>query len=242
MLNDALNCPGKLLEVYSYFHNYSLSNQLLANLQLPKAEPINTFKGWQKLGRNVKKGEKAIELMMPKVVSKEDEKTGEKETFIAGFFTKRAWFGLSQTEGEDYAEAAQIPNWDKDKALAELGIEISAFEHTNGNVQGYAKGSRVAVSPIAALPHKTLFHELAHVVLGHTKEALMSDDEKTEKNIKEVEAESVAYILCSLLNLPGVEYCRGYIQNWLNGGVLPEKSSAKIFGAANKILNAGKAA
>jgi len=39
--------------------------------------------------------------------------------------------------------------------------------------------------------------------------------------------------------MPGAEYCRGYIQNWLQGGVVPERSARRIFAAADKILKAG---
>lgn len=66
----------------------------------------------------------------------------------------------------------------------------------NGNTQGYpAPGKQIAINPVDALPHKTMFHELAHVVLGHTEEGQMSDDEQTPRNLREVEAESVA-LLC----------------------------------------------
>jgi antirestriction protein ArdC len=92
---------------------------------------------------------------------------------------------------------------------------------------------------VAVLPHKTRFHELAHVVLGHTEEHAMHDDETTPRDIKEVEAESVAYILCSVLGLPGLVESRGYIQNWLFGGEISDKSAQRIFGAADKILKAG---
>ena len=58
-------------------------------------------------------------------------------------------------------------------------------------------GRAVAVSPVAALPHKTLFHELAHVVLGHTAEGTLEDDERTPRSLREVEAESVALLCCA---------------------------------------------
>jgi hypothetical protein len=47
-------------------------------------------------------------------------------------------------------------------------------------------------------------------------------------------------LLCGSLELPGSEFCRGYIQNWLQGDVIPEKSAMKIFGAADRILKAGQ--
>jgi hypothetical protein len=81
----------------------------------------------------------------------------------------------------------------------------------DGNCQGYASGQTFALNPVAALPHKTRLHEMAHIVLGHTQEFTMTDSERTPKDIKEVEAESVAYILCSILCLPGLEESRGYI-------------------------------
>jgi Zn-dependent peptidase ImmA (M78 family) len=93
---------------------------------------------------------------------------------------------------------------------------------------------------LAVLPHKTRFHELAHVVLGHTKEVTLTDSERTPKDIREVEAESVAYILCSILELPGLEESRGYIQHWLRTETIAEKSAQRIFSAANKILKAGQ--
>jgi hypothetical protein len=68
----------------------------------------------------------------------------------------------------------------------------------------------------------------------------MSDTEYTPKNLREAEAESVALICCESLGLPGVEFCRGYIQNWLDSDVIPEKSAQKIFHAADQVLKAGR--
>lgn len=96
----------------------------------------------------------------------------------------------------------------------------------------------VAVSPVAAMPHKTLFHELAHVVLGHTSEGSLNDgSEQTPRSLREVEAESVALLCCESLGLPGAEFSRGYIQSW--GSEIPERSAQKIFHAADLILKAG---
>jgi hypothetical protein len=82
---------------------------------------------------------------------------------------------------------------------------------------------------------------MAHVVLGHTKEGLVTDSEMTPRDIREVEAEGVAYILCNLLGLPGLAESRGYIQNWMSDADISDKSAQRIFSAANKIMEAGKA-
>ena len=55
-----------------------------------------------------------------------------------------------------------------------LSIEQLTFTETNGNVQGYARKRQVAINPVAQLPIKTLFHEAAHVMLGHTAETDVS--------------------------------------------------------------------
>ena len=244
LLSDAVNQPGIISKCYSTFYGYSLGNQLLAYSQCVSREiplgPIATFKKWKDLGRSVSKGQKAIALVMPVTVSKKDE-AGEKTGEVFSLFTlKNNWFVLSQTEGEDYANEVAIPTWDKAKALEALDINEVAFEHTDGNCQGYAVSNKIAVNPVAVLPHKTRFHEIAHVVLGHTKEGQLSDSEATPRDVREVEAEGVAYILCSLLGLEGLHESRGYIQNWLAGAEITDKTAQRIFSAANKILEAGQ--
>ena len=201
--------------------------------------PLATYKRWSELGRQVKKGEKAIALVMTVTINKKDaagEKTGD---MFSMFVLRNNWFTLDQTEGADFVSESVNPAWDKIKALEALGITEIRFDSPDGNSQGYAQGKNIAINPVAALPHKTRFHELAHVVLGHTVEQAMQDNDMTPRDIREVEAESVAYILCSVLDLPGLIESRGYIQNWLSGGEISDKSAQRIFGASDKILKAG---
>jgi len=108
-------------------------------------------------------------------------------------------------------------------------------------VQGYARERTIAVSPVAELPHKTRFHELAHVVLGHTSEGSLNDDERTPRTLREVEAEAVALVCLEALGLSGGEYCRGYIQHWHRSSEpIQERSAQRIFKAADQILRAGR--
>jgi hypothetical protein len=244
LLEQAVSQPGLILKAYSAFHGYSLGNQFAAMVQCQirgiEPGPINTYPGWQKLNRQVKKGEKAIWLCMPLTRKIKDKESQEDQIVISTFVWKPNWFVLSQTQGEP-VEMPEIPTWSKEKALTALGIQEIAFTDTNGNVQGYARKREIAISPLAEIPHKTLFHELAHVELAHTVEFDFEDSEITPRNLREAEAEAVAMLLCESLELPGSEYARGYIQNWLSGDSIPEKSAMKIFGAADRILKAGQA-
>lgn len=245
LLKEAVNTPGLILQAYSAFHTYSTGNQLFALSQCHQRGlqpgPIATYPGWQKLGRQVRKGEKALTLLMPVTIKdKRPETVGtddEGKTHTA-FVYKPHWFLLSQTEGEPIEPPAN-PAWDRAQALATLDIAEVPFARLDGNCLGYAEAGRIAISPLNPLPHKTTFHELAHVLLGHVTQGQISESERPPKNLREAEAESVALLCCESLGLPGAEYCRGYIQNWLAGDIIPEKSAQKIFHAADQILRAG---
>jgi hypothetical protein len=180
---------------------------------------------------------------MPVTVKRKDvDETGEeKEASFTTFVYKARWFVLAQTDGEAM-ELPTMPTWDADKALAGLNIQRIAFTETDGNCQGYAKQRSIAINPVAQLPHKTFFHELAHVALAHTTEVDFNDTDRTPKNLREVEAEAVALLCCEALDLEGAEFCRGYIQEWIGRGsesAIPEKSAQKILKAADQILKAG---
>jgi hypothetical protein len=41
------------------------------------------------------------------------------------------------------------------------------------------------------------------------------------------------------LELPGIEYSRGYIQSWAEGQPISDKSAQRIFAAADRLLRAG---
>lgn len=260
LLRDAVSTPGKLLEAYTAFHNFSIGNSLLALFQCYDRGitpgPLNTYKGWQQLGRQVKKGEKAIVLCMPLAYKKRlrqeiqhPEESGtnqpaQSEKDVCNDITRYRfalrpyWFVLAQTDGET-AFAPSIPGFDLATALRDLHIQQVDFESTNGNAQGYAFERCIAINRLAQLPHKTTFHELGHIVLGHTEEGKVVDSDLTPRNIREVEAESVALICCEALQLDGAEYARGYIQNWISGDGITDRSAQKIFSAASVILKAG---
>jgi hypothetical protein len=129
--------------------------------------PLNTYRGWLERKRQVRKGEKGLTLcmLMPfkRAVQTDSVEDEARETQIRYAFRFRAyWFVLVQTEGED-AYVPQIPGFDIDTALRTLDITRTPFDEMNGNIQGFANGHEIAVSPVAALPHKTTFHEIAHL-------------------------------------------------------------------------------
>ena len=175
LLRSAVAEPGTLSNAYQQFHSYSLGNQLLAMFQCHqrglKAGPMATYPRWNELGRHVRKGEKALTLCMPITVKRRDDADADTDgadsegaTFTRFVYRSR-WFVLSQTEGAELPEPS-ISEWDAARALATLDIDEVPFESTDGNTMGYARERSIALNPLNPLPHKTRFHELAHVLVG----------------------------------------------------------------------------
>jgi hypothetical protein len=191
----------------------------------------------------VRKGEKALTLCQPVTIKKHgDESTSDEAEFLVRFVYRNQWFVLAQTEGAAI-EPEPVPLWDVARALGVLAITEEAFDCLDGNVMGYARARTIAVSPVNPHPHKTRFHELAHVVLGHTAEAEQRDEETVSRNLAEVEAECVALLCLEVLGLPGAEFCRGYIQKWWGSAEpIPERSAQRILRVADTIIRAGQEA
>jgi hypothetical protein len=246
LLKRAVSEPGTISAAYSAFHHFSIGNQLAALFQCSLRKipvgPIATLKDWNSKGRYVKRGEKAIWLCMPITGKKavKDETTGEETTDHYTFFVwKPRWFVLAQTEGQEYKPDVAINAWNRAKALEALNIEERPFEMIDGNCQGYSQGRTIAINPVAANPLKTTIHEMAHILCGHTTEGRVTDSELTPRHLCEAEAESVAFLVGNIIGLDNLSDCRGYIQGWLQGDSIPEKSAQKIFRVADQILKAG---
>ena len=244
LLDRAMNEPGQLHAAYSMFHGYSLGNQLTAMAQCAAREirigPIASFRRWKELGRHVSKGQKAIALCMPVTCKRKSESEDEPDATFTRFVYRNNWFVLAQTEGEPYTPPA-LPGWDRARAMTALEVTETPFTVTDGNCQGFARARSIAVSPIAAMPEKTMFHELAHVVFRHTAEGELSDNDRTPRSIREVQAEAVAMLCCAALSLPGFEFSAGYINHWRShGGEITEKHAQQIFKTADTILRAGR--
>lgn len=161
--------------------------------------------------------EKAITLCMPLAYKKrvrqenqdteagtdqaaQDKKEECDEITRYRFALRPYWFVLAQTDGET-TFTPSIPGFDLATALRELRIQQVDFTSTDGNAQGYAFERSIAINPLAQLPCKTTFHELGHIVLGHTEEGRLVDSDLTPRNIREVEAESVALICCEVYDV-----------------------------------------
>lgn len=246
LLEDALTTPGNLYDTYSRFHSYSLANMMLFRQQ-GYDEPMASMKAWNQLKRRVKLGAHAGMVIVPKLIKEppvEGETQEEKKERIArlvGFKPVNGVFGYSQTTGEDIPPRP-TPGWDLITALGKLGISERPFDQPDGNMQGCSIGLEFAINPMAVNRTKTVFHELGHILLGHTLGHGL-DGEHYHRGIQEFQAESVAYLAMNELGLLDEDTAtrsRGYIQHWLGEERPPDKAIQQVFTAADRILRSGR--
>jgi hypothetical protein len=244
LLAEAVGQPGTISQCYSLFWNYSMGNMLAALHQCLmrgiQPGPINTFLGWKQLDRQVRKGERAMWLCMPITWRRQPNDRDDQDDQTADIYTRFTWrprwFVLGQTDGAEYTPP-ELPGWDRERALAALGITEEPFSHMNGNAQGYSRPGRVlAINPLAEHPARTLLHEVAHILLGH-----LDTSRDLPAAVMEVEAEATAYLVGEALGLVGADDSRGYVQHYLaKGAHIEETTARRIYKTADAILHAGR--
>lgn len=244
------------LDVMGKFYNYSVNNCILIVAQKPEATHVASFKKWHTdFNRYVKKGEKAIKILAPieckraKQTVKEDG-TIEEETVKFISYKAVPVFDLSQTEGEELPEllhklSGNLEDYEGTlKTIEGLSPVPISFEENTGRANGYYTHTENRIVINSSLSQeqtiKTLVHEISHSIL-HSKEG---EEKDADKRTKEVQAESIAYIVCSYMGLDTSDYSFGYIASWSNGKDLKElgESMEVIKKTAGKLIDGLKSA
>lgn len=231
------------LATMARFHRYSYCNNLLIFFQKPEAQRVAGFATWKKMGRWVKPGEKGIAILAPslrKVRSNDDESDDNAiiHEVVASFITVYV-FDVAQTDGEPLP-AFQHVTGDVGCHLARLkdmvldkGIGL-AYTADLGGALGISHGKAITIlsglEPAQEL--QTLAHELAH-------ELLHRGDRRSEttRNMRELEAEAVAYVVTCACGLDNVYASWDYIRLYEGNVKLLSESLQHIHGAATEILD-----
>ena len=242
------------LQVMSKFHSYSYNNILLIAMQCPGATMVAGYESWQRLfKRHVSKGEKAIKILAPcpykKVIMQDvtdpithqpirdaqGEVIKEKVQITIPAFRPVGVFDVSQTEGEPLPEMATVQELigevDGFDTLQEIVENMAPCPIYHRDIEGSAKGyfspkeNEIVIKNGLAQQQeiKTMIHEIVHSLL-HNSEKMK--DKKISRNDMEVQAESVAYTVCSALGIDTSEYSFGYIAGWSQGKDIKELKSA----------------
>lgn len=206
------------LDLQASLHQYSFGNVLLIVAQCPGATRVAGFAAWKAMGRSVRKGEKAIRILAPMLVKRLGEADTVDEAVIRGFRYVPV-FDISQTEGEPIPQPCSRLQWEVpgecftrlvDVAVA-LGYSVEEADlspGTNGDCTFSRRLIRVERRNASAQRVKTLAHEIAHALLHEAVD---------DRRLAELEAESVAYVVCRHLGLDAGCYSFGYVATWAGG-------------------------
>lgn len=231
----------RFLDLQARFHRYSWGNCLLIAMAKPDATFVAGFSQWKRLGRRVKRGEHAIRIMAPCPIRFENPKTGEEENRL--FFKTACVFDVSQTEGTSLPDF-QVPDVEANgdmllRALAGVasrrGIEVEYGALDNGHY-GVSMGGRVKIATgyPTGQQAKTLAHELAHESLHRSADGVV--DRAITREARELEAESVAYVVCRHFGLDVQLRASRYIALWGGDAKKLAASFGRISGAARVLI------
>jgi hypothetical protein len=213
------------LEVQSRFPRYSPTNVLLILVQRPDASRVAGYRAWQSLGHQVLAKESALRVFAPMKYRRSDAPEGELGQEIRGFKLVPV-FDVSQTEGPELPDiVSKLHGHAPEGVFAkltdfanEIGFRVerpwSLQSGANGDTDHSAGLIRVAANNDEAQQVKTLAHETGHALL-HGPEVTSTRD--LARGLKELEAESVAYVICQALGMESGDYSFGYVVGWSGG-------------------------
>lgn len=243
----------EFLKTMAKFHNYSFNNTMLIAMQRPDATLVTSYKNWQSMGRQVMKGEKGITIIAPAPYKKMKEKEvldenqrpimgtdgkpkTEKVEVTVPHFKAITVFDIAQTSGEPIQTlapellTAAVQDFDSFmQAIQKISPVPIRFDEIDGNANGYYHNADKEIVIKKGLSEsqtlKTAIHETAHAKL-HDREIMESLGVEKDRLTKEVEAESVAYCVCSSFGLDTSDYSFPYIAGWSSSREMKEMKAS----------------
>ncbi|WP_024343927.1 PBECR4 domain-containing protein [Streptococcus equinus] len=228
------------LEGMSHFNNYSARNIRLIKAQLPKASMVASFNEWKKRNGHVNKGEKALYVQAPITVIKKDvdgnpiinSETGEKETLT--FFKPVPVFDISQVSpvkgkklnlpkmGEVIPSQITKEYYQnvyrslRDISQKENGIPIRFRELDKSDGSYSRKTNEITIKKGMTYEQtlSTLIHEMAHSELHNKKSLTERFEGKLTRSSKELQAESIAYVVSNHLGFDTSNDSFAYLASW----------------------------
>lgn len=220
------------LRAQARFHRYSFGNVLLIELQRPGCTRVAGYRTWQKLGRQVRRGERGLAILAPilrRARRGDAEEAGDATTDevspaarVATFTVAWVW-DVEQTEGEPLPEVCTRLAGEDPGGVFERLVAVAAargYRVEDADLPGETNGecsprlrlirARRGLSP--AQRANTLADELVHAILHADGYAA------TPRPVAELEAESVAFVVRSRLGIDSDGYSFGYVAAWSGGG------------------------
>ena len=240
----------RFLETSRRFRSYSINNTLLIFAQRPDATRVAGYRAWRALGRQVRRGEQGIAILAPCTYRRTDaeEEADAPSRVLRGFKVVHV-FDISQTDGEPLPElpVTLLGGDEPDGLTHRLAALIRAEGYTftlgplpaghsgaNGLTDYVARTVVVRDDLQPAQQAKTTAHELAHVLLHDPAAGVRAD-----RSVVEIEAESVAYLVCGENGLSSDAYSFGYVAVWAGGAAATVRDAAtRVTNCAARVIDA----
>ena len=210
---------------------WSLLNRTL--MFLSGTQDGRGFKQWQQVDRFVKKGSKAIYILVPFIKKVEDG--GDEKQVLYGFGC-RPVFCVEDTDGKPLEyENIELPDLPLLERAEEWGISVKTIP---GNYQyrGFYSMERKEIA-LATPEEKVFFHELSHASHEKIKGSLT----KGQDSLQEIIAELSAAALCKLVGKQGTDTSGNsyrYIEKYAEKiKMSPYKACLKVMSETEKVLN-----
>lgn len=222
------------LEAISKLPSYSANNVMLLLSQNSEVSMVASFKKWQSdFERSVKKGQKALWIFAPYEFKLRDNngqykvnENGEIEKGIG--FKLVPVFDVSQTQGKEIPQAVyeltdEGKSFDYEtlyralKSVSDDNKVAMHFQEIDSGARGFynRETNEIAIKRgmTKAQTIKTIIHEMAHSEL-HNNKIVAEAGEKLTRSTKELQAESVAFVVSNHYGIDTSEYSFAYLANW----------------------------
>lgn len=191
------------------------------------------YRQWQQINRYVKKGSKALYILVPFIKKVDDG--GDEKQMLYGFGCKPV-FAVENTEGEQLEyENIQFPDLPLLDRARELGISVKAIPG-NYRYQGFYSQDKKEIA-LATPEEKVFFHELSHAGHEKIKGKLINGQDP----LQEIVAELCAATLCKLVGKQqndssgnSFRYIKRYAEKIK---MSPHSACLKVMSETEKVLN-----
>jgi hypothetical protein len=232
------------LSAMARFHNYSFGNTMLIARQKPDATNVASMRTWNSLGRFVKRGEKGILILAPMISRKKADSAAElpedatqPQSQLHGFRAVYV-FDINQTEGKDLPTLTEVQGDVSGyrerlvKFVESQGITLN-YSDQIAPARGLSHGGKITLlsEMQPAEEFSTLAHEIAHEMLHRGDRRTL-----TTKQVRETEAEAVAFMVCHAIGLETGSSSADYIQLWQGDATLLRQSLEAVQQTAAVIL------
>jgi hypothetical protein len=247
----------QLITSRAWLRRYSLNNVIMILAQCPEATDVRPKSEWAQRGYGLmRKGTHKINIWKPRFQRLDKDTTGataESAPHADGDQTARALSGfilvpvvdVSQLQGNPEAHRPALPRPIELSGDAPTGLWDGIAAQITANGYSLERGDcgtaygrtvwadrrvvvRADIEPAQAA--KTATHELAHILCDHDTRTTIT------RNVREVEAESVACIVAAACGLDTLSYSVPYVASWAADRDTARGSAGRVLAVADTIL------